>query len=188
MNEFAGYDVLSFGEADRDSLLASGLSFASYAPPATRHHEDVDPRGKLHVENQGRLSSCVGHGVSTACETVGCFQRGSFDGVPQLSRWFAYRMGQKVWGQEGRDQGCTIQAGVDSAKKYGVCREEVCPYPSAFNFNPIPKTAIDDAAHFKIQHHVPLQDDCQQWVNFLDGGFGAIVIGVLWTSRMGQSR
>ena len=180
--EFTGYDIEQNGEQDRANLEASSISFA-YAAGAERHHLKVDPRGKLKVEMQFALSSCTGNGMTTASECVAGFQAGSFDSVKQLSRWYAYKMGQKCWGHEGRDVGCSIQGVVDAAKKYGMPLESVVPYPAEYNNKPFSQVAHDNAAMFRIKSHIRLTS-FDDWINFIDGGFGAICFGVVWTKRM----
>jgi len=179
---FSGYDIMNIGERDRDTLTASGLRFA-YAAPSARVHDAVDPRGSLRVEMQYSLSSCTGNGCTTACEAIAGWQLGSFENVPQLSRWFSYKTGQKLWGHEGRDIGCSIQGVVDAAKRFGHCLESIVKYPSAYNNSPFQQAALADALNRRIQSHTPIET-CEDWINYIDAGFGAVVFGVVWTKRM----
>lgn len=184
-----GYDILKHGEQDRDSLLKTGIDFGFYATPAELHHPNgLNLYTKLRTEMQAVMSSCVGHGCSTACEGVAILQSGGDRSkVPELSRYFAYVEGQRAWGHVGVDNGCTIEAGVRSLEINGCPPESVCPYPKQYGGIQITQAMRDVAAKYKLKSHTPMRSE-QDCINFLDAGFGSIVIGVLWTRRMAACR
>lgn len=183
--EFTGYDIEKWADADRESLSESALTFAA-APGASRNHVSIDPRAGLKMEHQRRLSSCTGHGITTAAECCAGLKVGSFENIPQLSRMFAYLMGQRIFGNFGRDAGCGIKAVVDSARFNGIPLEKDMPYPSAYSVN-ITSGAIEAAKPYKIQNHCMIGGSTEA-VSFLDCGFGAIVFGVTMTAGIRNCR
>ena len=179
--QFTGYNILKHGEADNESLNASGIAFC-YGSGAGDTHKFLDPTENLHIENQGSWPSCVGHAVTTVAETIAGLQVGRWDGVPQLSRKFAWEAGQQLWqGKVNWREGCTIAHGVRSLMQNGVPLESVAPYD--FAAKSLTPEAYRNAEQHKATKQTALQtyDDCRR---FLDGGYGGIVAGVNWTKAM----
>lgn len=183
MNNFTGYDILTYGPADKAALQQQSIAFA--APPAAIMDE-VDPTRFLKVENQGSAPSCVGNSITTVAECIAGLQAGDFSKVPQFSRKFAWENGQKKWmGRVDWKQGCTIEAGVKALIQDGVPRESVAPYEfKALSLTP---EAYADAKNFKAKNSVVIGNAAEA-KNFLGGGYGGIEIGVIWTQRMTQCR
>jgi hypothetical protein len=182
VDQFTGYDILANGETDNERLDATALPFGYATASAGEIHEEVNPVPFLRLENQGSRPSCVGHAVSTSCETIAGLQSGRWEDVPQLSRKFAWENGQQKWiGRVDWKQGCTIAHGVQAAISDGVCQESVAPYD--FSSKSLTGAAYKDATKYRLQNQVEISsaDDARR---FLEGGFGSIVCGVIWTRKM----
>ena len=180
--DFTGYDVIQFGESDKQYAADNSIEFC-YSAPEERHHKSIDPRPFLKVENQLAIGSCTGNSITTCCEYVAGCQLGDFAEVPQLSRWAAYYWGRELFGNLNQDGGCSIQSSVEAVKTIGACLESVVPYPPRFNTNPLPAGAREDAAKRKINSTI-VPGNYEDVINFLDGGFGSIQIGVLLSNAM----
>lgn len=133
------------------------------------------PSEWLRIEDQNGFGSCQGHALSTVCEIA--YYNASKGDITQLSRWFAYVGTQKIDGIRG-DQGSTISGGAELAKRYGICPEELYPYPRSYTYT-ISQAQYDAAAPFKLKtaRRMETVDDVRNW---LDGGMGGINIGVRW--------
>lgn len=145
--------------------------------------EAIDPRGWLKIEDQGQVGSCSGHAMSSCCEVLNWIDTAG--GEVQLSRMFAYLMGQKEDGIRG-DNGATISGVVKSAKRNGICLESTFPYPGRY-VSEIPDAAVGEAKDHKILQHQPLSNyaDCFRW---LATGAGVIEIGIPWRSDLANNR
>lgn len=183
---FTGYDILKHGEADNERLDLTALSFASASSAPGEIHDSLDPTEFLRVENQGARPSCVGHAVTTAAECAAGLASGRWSDVPQLSRRFAWQNGQDKWlGRTDSRQGCTIAHGVGAAISDGVCPESVAPYTA--RGSALTDRAYTAAEKYRLQNQVEIAsaDDARR---FLEAGFGAIVLGVIWTKKMARSK
>lgn len=174
---------LSTGE-DRDYLRNQGLVFA----PARRFGApaEFDTRSIIAVENQSNTNSCVGHGTSSGMEACAWIAAGAAGDAPpdQFSRWFAYRVAQQQSGITG-DNGATISGAAQAMKSIGCCHESTWPFPGRY-VKPIPQAATAEANQFKIAVHTSLEA-YQSVFDFMSGGFGAVVIGIAWTSRLANN-
>lgn len=178
---YTGYDILKHGEADNERLGKTAITFAS--PPNFRAPAEIDPRQYLRVENQGSYPSCTGHAITTCCECIGGLQAGDFSKVPQLSRKFAWENGQMHWLKRVSWQdGCTIADVVTAAIDDGICPEQVAPYE--FSSKSTSPAAYSAAKAYRAQRQTDIRSWSSQGLQFLGGGFGAIIIGVLLSNRM----
>jgi len=148
----------------------------------TRKHVDLYPVYDFTVAEdhsfvaQGLVvHNCQGHALSTVCEIA--YYNASKGDITQLSRWFAYVGTQKIDGIRG-DQGSTISGGASLAKQYGICPEELYPYPTRYTYT-ITQDQYDAAKPYRLKtaRRMETVDDVRNW---LDGGMGGINIGVRW--------
>ena len=133
------------------------------------------PSEWLRIEDQNGFGSCQGHALSSVCEIA--YYNATKGDIIQLSRWFAYVGTQKIDGIRG-DQGSTISGGAELAKRYGICPEELCPYPRTYKYT-LSQEQYDAAERFKLKtaRRLTTVDDVRIW---LDSGMGGINIGVRW--------
>lgn len=169
---------------DRGQLYAGALD-ASFLQESAAFMapDEIDHRGWLRVENQGRMGSCSGHAVTTDQEILWYLATGGQ--TVQLSRMLGYLAGQKCCGLLGSDQGATITGSIRGAREIGCCLEEVFPYPGQYTSH-IPQAALDAAkSHLCAQHAVLRSyDDCFRW---LATGTGVIEIGITWDSTLANN-
>lgn len=179
MSDFTGYDVLNQGEDDHAALTVTEQPFRC-GDAGGRKHQSMDPRKDLRMEMQFSLSSCTGNALTTGMELIWGLQAGSFAGVPQLSRWWAYIKGQTEFGNVGRDSGCGIAAIVKAMSTVGCVTEAQCPYPQRYTTRLPPLER--EAGAIKIGSHAMCKS-YEQAIEWLDG-IGAIDFGSIWTKRM----
>lgn len=140
----------------------------------------------LRVENQGRIGSCQGHGLSTACEVLHFVATGQ---QVQFSRLYAYLRTQQEDGLLGRDAGSTIAGGIKVATTVGLPLEELIPYsgdsyPSEDRRRWVLSPEHEQAATpFRVKAGVVIAsfEDAMAWVS----GGGAISIGTLYEHERG---
>ena len=178
---FTGYAIDEHGADDNEELDGTAIAFNA-APGSV--HDELDPTPNLKIEHQGEWPACTGHAMTTVLECIAGLQAGDWNQIPQLSRKFAWEAGQKLWiGRVNWRDGCTIAAVVKSAMSNGVCRSSVAPY--RFNEKSLTSEAYDDAKNYRAQHQVAIESyDAAR--AFLDGGYGGIVAGVNWTTKMSE--
>lgn len=182
-DDFTGYAIDEHGEDDNEKLNATAIAFA-HAPEAGNVHDKFDPTPNLNVEHQGKWPSCTGNAMTTVMECIAGLQAGSWDQIPQLSRKFAWEAGQKEWiGRTNWRDGCTIAAVVKSAMKNGVCRALIAPYE--FRGQSLTRAAYEDAKNYRAQNQIGIESYEAARV-FLDGGYGGIIAGVNWTTKMSE--
>lgn len=167
---------------DRDFLAAGTALFgveapADYQPPPTFNFRD-----KLRVENQGALSSCVGHGGSSGLEALIWLQANASE---QMSRMFCYLVAQRYSGISG-DRGATISGCVQALREVGCCYESTFPYPARYG-NRIPPVAAAEAPRFKILGHRKLHTyfEVRDWIA---QGKGPVIFGCQWYHNLANSR
>ena len=160
---------------DHENLEARAMTFTA---PVFDAPASVDHRGWLHVEHQGRLSTCTGHAMSTCLEI--CEYIDTQGNQVQLNRMFSYITGQQLAGLAGRDQGCTIYGVVEAAKGSGICPESAWPYSGAYTTK-IPKSATQIASQHRLKNHTRLRSYDELFA-FLAAGQGAAIIGIPWRS------
>ena len=156
-----------------DSLeVGTPFTYGDYQPI---HEMLKKPSEWLRIEDQNGFGSCQGHSLSSVCEIA--YYNASKGDIIQLSRWFAYVGTQKIDGIRG-DQGSTISGGASLAKQYGICPEEVYPYPRRYTYE-ITQAQYDAAKPYRLKtaRRMETVDDVRNW---LDGGLGGINIGVRW--------
>lgn len=176
MNEpFYGWDPKS---ERREELAASSVDLITPLRGLFSAPEEVDPRGWLHVENQGQVGSCRGHAGSTVSEICNYYAN---DSTEQLSRAFFYYATQKIDGLLGRDQGSTIAGGVELAEKYGTPPESKWQYSGTYSPNPPGgwDAQYGFAAPYKTKTHTQIRsyDDA---FTFLGAKAGGLEIGFNW--------
>ena len=171
---------------DKNYLHKGGLKFA--APPLGNIPDEFDTRSIINVESQGQTNSCVGHALSSLFEANAWIaaRNGELEAPDQFSRWFAYLQSQKFGGHFGADQGASITASIQAAKEVGCCKETTLPFPGRY-VKTIPGSAIEEAGEFKFGSHADMRA-YDPLFSYIAGGFGGIIIGVTWTSRLANSR
>lgn len=182
---FTGYDILKHGEHDNEALSQTAITFAA-APECGSIHEELDPTPHLKMENQSSYPGCTGNSITTGLECIAGLQCGDWSQMPQLSRKFAWLNGQLVWmGRTNLREGCTIQHVVEAAMRDGVCLESLCPYE--FGSTQLTAAQRENAKSYRALNQTPIRsaDDMR---NFLDGGYGFVLMGVNWTRRMSDTR
>lgn len=147
--------------------------------------ERIDPRPILVTEDQSSMGSCQGHALSTCLEW--CHYVATRGHYVQLSRLFAYLGTQRLDNIVG-DNGSTISGGSRLARDYGVCVEQLLPYPVPARYpgggwRSIPEACWDAAKKYTIQtaQFLKQEPECQTW---LGAGVGLIEIGIAWGQAM----
>lgn len=135
-------------------------------------------------ENQGRLGSCQGHGLTSVLERL-AFACGL---TVQLSEIFAYLATQKIDGLLGSDSGSTISGGAKLAMATGVPLESVTGYPGSYPSRSaiaqyLSKENYEAAAQHKAKSLWQVEDNLDKTLDFLGGG-GAITFGISWYSGL----
>lgn len=183
--QFTGYDINNI-EQDKELLRASEEPF-SYSTGEVDPSIEIDPRPHLKMEMQGAMSSCTGHAITTLAELLQALQAGTFDGVVQLSRYWAYRQGQMMWQGRGycRDNGCTVAHVIQAAREIGICSEAACPYPRVYG-TPLPN-AEAEAYLRRVQSHA-IAESWEQTIGWVRSGRGGVDFGVTWNSGMQNFR
>ena len=150
---------------------------AEFVPPPK-----LSFRGILHVESQGNMSSCVGHGGSSGLEAL---QYIANRGRVQMSRMAMYLLAQRVSGIKG-DRGATIAGCVQAMIDTGCCEEAEFPYPPQY-VRDVPPAVIQQASRHKILGHQKLNTyrDVFDWIS---QGKGPVIFGMTWWERVANSR
>jgi len=179
---FTGYSLDDI-ERDKELLSRSAIPFSCgvYGAPL---NETVDPRPYLKREYQSSMSSCTAHAITTIMEALAGFQSGDWSNVKQLSRMWAYLKGQALYGNLGRDSGCSIEAIVRAMSETGCCLESTFPYPPAYTTR-MPH-AEAEAAQCKIRSHA-MAESWEQTVEWILN-YGGADFGTIWTYRMHNLR
>ena len=182
----SGYDIHRYGEID-NTMLAQTEMPPSFAAPASIP-EEIDPRGPLKEEDQLRRPSCTGNGLTTVGETISGLKCGDWSRMIQFSRLFSWLNGQKHWmGKINPNEGCTIQHVIEAAMEDGLPPEDVVPYSLPADSRALRPEFYEAAKAFRIQGQTGLRsydDD----LRFLQGGFGAILLGIEWTTGLANCR
>lgn len=168
-------------QEDKDFLRATT------APQFSAPAEFVPPpqmsfRGVMHVENQGNMSSCVGHGGSSGLEALEYIANG---GQVQMSRMAMYLLAQRASGIRG-DNGATISGCVKAQAEVGCCEETEFPYPGRY-VNAIAPAALQAAGRHKILGHQKL-NTYREVFNWISQGKGPVVFGMTWYTRVANTR
>jgi hypothetical protein len=144
--------------------------------PDTRGIKDL-----MRRDDQGRMNSCAGFGMTHAQEVCYFNQTGKWR---QFSPNFAYTEGQKNSNIRG-DNGATIHGVVKAAKEKGALPEDLdndgqpeWPYTTRY-FTQYPQEAYDAAALWKIGYSVELHG-YDEILRFLQAGQGAVIVGGAW--------
>lgn len=179
---------------EREKSLVRGLvddtrdAVMAYSGPLDTYEADeltpVEKPWDIAVtEDQARMNSCGGHGLSTAGERC-AGQRGV---LMALSRMWSYLRGKARDNIRG-DRGMTIGGGVWVAKNLGICRESVFPYPQSYS-EFIPPNAAEDAKNFLIGSASDITAGGQEMAQqFLGRNMGALYCGCAWTNNMANPR
>lgn len=149
---------------------------ADFIPPPR-----MSLRGILHVEYQGNMSSCVGHGGSSGLEALQYIANG---GSVQMSRMAMYLLAQRVSGIKG-DNGATIAGCVKAMMDTGCCEEAEFPYPTQY-VRDVPQAAIQAAGRHKILGHQKLTS-YREVFDWISQGKGPVVFGMTWWERVANS-
>lgn len=145
--------------------------------PETRGIKD-----KMRRDDQYRMNSCAGFGLTNAAEVGWWLKTGD---NRQFNPLWTYRLGQALDGIRG-DNGATIHNVVQSGKRHGLLAEDVendgkveYPFPrDDYDFR-FPSVCAEIAKKRTIGYSAELKS-WQACVNFLQAGQGAIVIGGPW--------
>ena len=166
---------------DRDFLRSGTAVFGVEAPADFEPPPVMSFRDKLRVEDQGDMSSCVGHGGSSGLEALIWLQANVAE---QMSRMCCYLEAQRHSGISG-DRGATITGCVQALQSVGCCRETTFPYPARY-VPRIPSTAATEASRFKILGHQKLHTyvEVRDWIA---QGKGPVVFGCAWYQRLANS-
>jgi len=144
-----------------------------FVPP-----EKMSYRGILKVENQGNMSSCVGHGGSSGMELLQFLSNG---GQTQMSRMMCYLIAQRASNIRG-DNGAVISACVQALAATGLCLESEFPYPPRYNPN-LPQSAIQAGSKHKILGHQPL-NSYREVFDWISQAKGPVLFGMSWYQRV----
>lgn len=140
--------------------------------------QQVDPRGKIRVKDQGQVGACSGFSRSYCMEALsnGIGQTGI-----EFSPMYSYLTGQKVDGLLGSDTGATISGGIKAAKQYGSCPDELFPFPGRY-VSEIPEACWEPAEKHQLLSYTPVNSakECRQAI----GSGYAIYLGILWDQSM----
>lgn len=179
MSDFTGYPIELEDKAYLHSLVNESPVLAMRG---TYTEVRLDPREIIKTENQKQQGACAGHSLTSVEEW--CFAIATGGQKIQLSRAMGYYETQRIDGIKG-DRGSTIAGGVRLAKTIGICREELWPYPSAYNPNrPQNWSEIQtDAANYKIGTSINITS-YDGYRTFLGAGLGGIHQGIAWGSSM----
>lgn len=156
--------------------------FRTYSRP---DHIDVEWH---KTENQGRIGSCQGNGLTSVLERLQFVRYNDKSKVVQLSRIFAYLATQKIDGLLGRDSGSTISGGIKLATTVGCCPEALTGYPQAYPHSQQIKSILSAANYaagepFKAEKTWRAPEDAEEVMSFIAGG-GAVSIGIAWYSGL----
>jgi len=144
--------------------------------PETRNIKEV-----MRRDDQGRISSCAGFGMTGAGEVTYFLQTGKWR---QFNPMWSYRRGQEVNNIRG-DSGATIEGVVTAAKKVGFLPEDFnndgtpeCIYVEDYNMK-FPQNAAEIAADWQIGYSINLKGFDEN-LKFLQANQGAIIVGGSW--------
>lgn len=168
-------------EQEDFDYLRRATATAFSAPADFVPQPSMSFRGALHVENQGNMSSCVGHGGSSGLEALEYIANG---GSVQMSRMCMYLLAQRATGIRG-DNGATISGCVKAMIDSGCCEESEFPYPARYERS-IPSAALAGASKHRIVGHQKLTTyrDVFDWIS---QGKGPVVFGMTWWERVANT-
>lgn len=158
--------------------LFSPICAASAALP-----DNVDPRGKLSIKDQGQHNSCEGNARAKVAEFCNWIKTGQ---AIDISAKFDYLTTKMVDGTyDGPDAGASISGGGLASTKFGECLEMLCPYwPEGAQYETaIPQAAIQQAAEHRLRSFSPIRS-YEDWINAIGMGLGGILFGVRWTTGL----
>jgi hypothetical protein len=146
---------------------------------------DIPPTRKIKElmrrDDQGRISSCAGFGMSNSGEVTYYLQTLKWR---QFNPMWSYHRGQEVNNIRG-DKGATIHGVVKAAKNTGFLPEDFdndgvveIPYRQDYNMS-YPPNSAQIAADWKIGYSIELKgfDDI---LRFLQANQGAVIVGGSW--------
>lgn len=88
------------------------------------------------VSNQYSIGSCVANACADALESQVALRKGvAPTEVPDLSRMFVYYNARNLarpTPTTNVDKGSQIRLAMDSVRRYGICKEQTCPYDSTY--------------------------------------------------------
>jgi len=159
-----------------DALPDLPPAFAEFSRPR------VVPIDWHKTENQGRIGSCQGNGLTSLLERL----QWVLGKRVQLSRIFAYLATQKLDGLLGSDRGSTISGGIKLALQHGVPLETATGYPSKYpgrsdRARILTQANYDAGAEFKAVSSWRVGRNHDETLNFIGGG-GGVSFGVAWYS------
>lgn len=134
----------------------------------------IDYRPYIKAWDQGRMNSCVGHGLARSIQILNFLKTGIW---LDISRWWSYRTAQRVDGIQG-DNGATIDGGAKAAKQDGSLLEQTLPYPNHYT-DAFPSELKPQAIEHPIAQYAVLNSYAEDF-QFLASEQGPILIGVMW--------
>lgn len=169
-------------EQEDFSFLRARTAVAFSAPGDFVPPPSMSFRAALHVENQGNMSSCVGHGGSSGLEALEFIANG---GNVQMSRMAMYLLAQRASGISG-DNGATISGCVKAMLETGCCEEAEYPYPARYTRD-LPQRVVQAAGRHKILGHQKLST-YREVFDWISQGKGPVVFGMTWYQRVANTR
>jgi len=176
---WSGYDPR---KENREALFAQCIDFdpkdipVQGELPPTRGIKDL-----MRRDDQGRISSCAGFGITGAGEVTYYLQTSAWR---QFNPMWSYRRGQEVNNIRG-DNGATIDGVVKAAKTVGFLPEDFdndgkidCPYQENYNMS-FPSNAEEIAALWLIGYSINLRG-FDEIIKFLKGNQGGVIVGGSW--------
>lgn len=156
-------------------LKETSTNLVCAVPEGFVRPEEINPTSWFEIKNQYKIGSCSGNGQSAVCEMDYYVAEKS---TIKFSAIFSYYSAQKICGLTGEDNGATIYAAIEAAKKIGVCPLELMPYPDKYQWE-LPKTCIDAASKYKIGYHKMLYTP-EDVLDFLALGQGGVILGIVF--------
>lgn len=143
--------------------------------------DQVDPRGKIRIMDQGQIGSCSG------CSRAGCMEdlaNGIGNQGIEFSEMFAYLTGQAVDDLLGQDVGATISGGIKASKDHGNSPRDLFPYPNRYMVD-IPQQCYPEAEKHQLLAHSQVHS-AKEARQAIGSGF-PIYLGIMWGQEMDRA-
>jgi len=153
------------------SLVDSEVLTSTYSPSASINSDIIDLRPFMStlVENQGGVGSCVTNSITSIIEYI---SRRSTGNNFRMSRLFLYYNARVSDADlEVSDTGCNIVKALNSAKEFGICKEELWPYiETQVNIKPS-EAAYSQAKDVKIDVFQGIETKLNHMLSCLQEGY-----------------